>query len=721
MASVYAGVAVLTALPEQLDYLVPAELIGVVRPGVMVAVPLQSRRVAGVVVEVRDTTALDPARVKRIASVLDDGAVWLTPGLMSLAREMAAYYFCPLPLTIKTMIPTSPRPEDQIPRERVLKYRVKIAPEQRGDLRRAPKQRALYEAIIAGQELVSGEEVAVARELQKRGLVDLIPDSGPVPLPVEAWPPLTSEQEQALSAARDCESKGERIILLHGVTGSGKTELYMRWIKECLAAGKQAIVLVPEISLTPQLIGRFTSRFGGDVAVLHSALGTGERLRTWQDIARGKARIVIGPRSAVFAPCHNLGIIVMDEEHDPAYKQDDNPRYHTRTVAQLRAKIENARLVLGSATPALETFTASEQGRCTRITLKERVFGQPLPDVQVIDMREEIRQGQRGLLSRRLRAALEERLARGEQSIIFYNRRGFAHTLVCENCGGSPACPHCSVNLSWHKREGVLKCHYCGYTIPYRASCPECGAPYQDVGAGTEQVVEAVELAVPEARVLRMDSDTTSRKGAHAELLGAFQAGGADVLVGTQIIAKGLDLPRVTLVGVVSADTDLLLPDYRAAEHTFSLLMQVAGRAGRSTLGGEVIVQSFNPDHYAIQTVIHHNYEQFYRTEMRNREAAGYPPAGALTELLFLGTDETRVAQSAARMATCLKERASGRPFSIIGPSPALQRRINDNFRWSLSIKAHSRGIVRDIVGLALEAYNTDKDRQVKVLLNLDA
>src|SRR5690606_7068872 len=414
--------------------------------------------------------------------------------------------------------------------------------------------------------------------------------------------PLTPEQERAFRAIVGPLREGRHHrILLHGVTGSGKTEVYLQAIDETLKQGRQAIVLVPEISLTPQMVARFKGRFGPRVAVLHSGLSGGERFDEWRKIRSGEVQVAIGARSAIFAPFSNLGLIVIDEEHESSYKQEEQPKYHAREVAFRRGMAHRAVVVLGTATPAVETIYRAGRGELERVVLSRRVQGRPLPRVDVVDMREELREGNRSIFSRMLQEALEQCVSRGEQAVLFLNRRGFSTFVLCRSCGKVMECPHCDISLTFHRTNRTLRCHYCGYAEPVPETCPACGSSHiRYFGTGTQRVEEEIARLFPGMRVIRMDVDTTNRKGAHEELLGRFGAGEADVLLGTQMIAKGLDFPRVTLVGVIAADIMLHLPDFRAAERTFQLLTQVSGRAGRHDLSGRVVIQTYSPKHYSI-------------------------------------------------------------------------------------------------------------------------
>lgn len=488
---------------------------------------------------------------------------------------------------------------------------------------------------------------------------------------------LTEEQSAALGvvrreAQRAWSGAGEpRPVLVHGVTGSGKTEIYLRAVAEALAVGRGAIVLVPEISLTPQMGERFRSRFGEAVALLHSRLSAGERFDEWRRLQSGEARVALGARSAVFAPVRNLGLIIVDEEHESSYKQDESPRYHARDVALIRGRAERAAVVLGSATPAVESYQRGLSGEFALVSLTQRPQGRPLPDVRIVDMRAELADGHREMFSRPLQRELSACLAAGEQAILFLNRRGFSRVALCRACGLVVRCPLCRVALTYHAGENRLRCHYCDHSAPLPTACPSCGSRYiRHFGVGTERVEEEVRRLFPQTSVARLDVDTTRRKGAHGRILAGFARGEYQVLVGTQMVGKGLDLAGVTLVGVVAADTALGLPDFRAAERTFAMLEQVAGRAGRGAAPGRVVVQTYNPEHYAVECARRHDSVDFYRQEVAFRRSAGYPPFGELVLVTVAGADREEAARAAAEVAAELRKTV-GSQGAVLGPSPA--------------------------------------------------
>jgi primosomal protein N' (replication factor Y) len=566
----------------------------------------------------------------------------------------------------------------------------------------SPRQAYLLKLIAERKEMLAADAARMAgasydtiHRLVKKGFVELFDKEILRLYPQnrsseqnEVIHNLTSEQQDALSLVRQHLEIGEfQTILLEGITGSGKTEVYLQAIDTVVKQGKGAIVLVPEIALTPQTVSRFRARFGDSVAVLHSRLSSGERYDGWRQIKAGLLNIVVGARSAIFAPVPRLGLIVVDEEHEASYKQNETPRYQARDVAIVRGRDAGAVVVLGTATPSLETYYNVESGKYKQTGLTYRVQSQPLPKIQLVDLRA-ARKGQtvERTLSDELCFKLGEKLARKEQAIIFLNRRGYTPFFLCPKCGISLSCRHCSVALTYHATENQMKCHYCNSVQSAPQSCPYCGnEKLSKFGVGTERVQEELQNLFPQARIQRMDADTTATKWAHEKILDSFQQGEIDILVGTQMLAKGLDFPRVTLVGVVLADVALNLPDFRAAERTFQLLMQVGGRSGRSHLGGEVIIQTFNPMHYAIQCAKAHDFAGYYREEMKIRRQLGFPPYRHLMNVLVDSTSQKDALQAVRRIAEIPRQacaRPDARELTLLGPSAAPLAKIKGQFRF---------------------------------------
>lgn len=499
---------------------------------------------------------------------------------------------------------------------------------------------------------------------------------------------LTAAQKEAIEPILDSiQNNLHKVFLLYGVTGSGKTEIYLQSIQDVINRGKEAIVLVPEISLTPQMVNRFKGRFGDLVAVMHSGLSAGEKYDEWRKIQRKEVKVVVGARSAIFAPFENLGIMIIDEEHETSYKQEEMPRYHARDVAIERAVRSNCPVVLGSATPALESFARAKKGVYELLTLPSRMNEHALPAVEIIDMREELRGGNRSMFSRTLFEKLQERLEKKQQTVLFLNKRGFSSFVMCRDCGYVVNCPNCDISLTYHRVTEQMKCHYCGYEGRVPASCPECGSEHiRYFGTGTQKVEEELGKILPEARVIRMDVDTTSRKGSHERLLTDFQEGKADILLGTQMIAKGLDFPNITLVGVLSADTMLHLPDFRSSEKTFQLLTQVSGRAGRHELPGEVVIQTYTPDHYSIEFSGKQDYDLFYNQEMMVRKIHKYPPFYYLS-MINISHEQLMKAVSVTEMIVQYVRTRLSNETVVLGPVASPIPRINNRYRYQCLIK----------------------------------
>jgi len=571
--------------------------------------------------------------------------------------------------------------------------------------RRAPRQAAVLLDLIqqapeqAAVELAARHDadLSVLHALAKKGWIRLerrelyrTPKVAGA-MPVSARLTLNEEQEAARKAITEALDRKEfRVFLLRGITGSGKTEVYLQVIEHALERGLGAIILVPEISLTPQTASRFYARFPGQIAVLHSGLSDGERFDEWRRVRQGLVRIVVGARSAVFAPVHGLGVIVVDEEHDNSYKQADAPRYHGRDVAVVRARLEGAVCVLGSATPSLESMANARSGKYTLLELTRRATGAALPVVRIIDTREEMREIPGMLiLSRELEDAVRDRLNRGEQVILLLNRRGFAPYVLCPKCGWVAECDQCQVSLTYHSADSCVKCHYCGTEKPVPQACGKCGfSPVLYMGLGTQRLEDYLARIFPGARIERMDADSTAGRGGHARILSRFAAGQIDILVGTQMLAKGHDFPGVTLVGVINADNSLAVPDFRAAEDTFQLLCQVAGRAGRGDRPGEVYIQTARPTHFAIVHAAHHNYIGFFEEEFARRQKAGFPPAARMARLLFEGDQEPDVRREALRLRNLALQwiRQQRVQVQVIGPSPAVIRKLKNRYRWGLGL-----------------------------------
>ena len=703
-------VALPLPLAEPYTYRIPAALADRVVPGARVRVPVRKRELIGVVVSL-DAPA--PAAAARDILAAPDPEPAIPVELLRAAEWISRYYGAPLGLTLAAVIPAAlwghakPGKTAGVATERV----VTLAPqrltlvEREGSFKRTPRQRRLYEALeeLGGSASAGhlkkqlGFSDAVIAALVERGLVT-IEQAERVRDPFAAEPatPPPAELTAAQRAALDQINRlgpGET-ALVFGVTGSGKTFVYLEAVRAAIEAGRGAIILVPEIGLTPQTVARVRGVFGNQVAVLHSGLSDGERADAWRLLRRGERRVAVGARSAIFAPVKDLGLIVLDEEHEASYKNGETPRYHARDVALVRATLEGARLVLGSATPSPEVMSRVGHD-VSLIRLPSRVGDLPLPPVELVDLRTAPRVEDAGAVpwSVALDQALVETLARREQALLLLNRRGFATFLQCPDCGTVEECPRCSISLTVHQTPRALKCHYCGFEVPIPEACRECGGAIQQMrGVGTQQLERMLAARFPEARVARMDLDTTSTKWAHHRILGAVERGEVDVLLGTQMIAKGLDFPNVTLVGVIDADTGLHLPDFRAGERTFQLLAQVSGRAGRGPRGGRVLVQTRNPGHHALRWAAQHDTESFLAEEMGDRTSPPYPPLISLANLVVSGREEAAVTSEAVRLAdwcTGLITRYD-LPVTLLGPAPCPLARIKERWRWHLLLKGAS-------------------------------
>lgn len=593
--------------------------------------------------------------------------------------------------------------------------------------RSAPKQLAVFKHLYGVEQPVIVSELnkrfstsiySAVQGLEKKGLVKVeILEVFRNPLAHKRFtstvpPKLTGEQRKVVGELMDLfRSGGHRVALLHGITGSGKTEVYMRLIEHVVQGGKQVIVLVPEIALTPQMVERLYSRFGGQIAVLHSRLSSGERYDEWRRIKLNKSKIIVGARSAVFAPVQNLGLIILDEEHENTYKQSDSVHYHAREVAIERARLNSCPVVLGSATPSIESYYLAQKGVYSLHKMNARVGKSLLPKVHLIDMREELKVGNRTIFSRMLRDEMGKALAEKEQIILFMNRRGFSTFLLCRECGYRVKCRNCDVSMTYHLPGRILNCHYCGYSTPAPNLCPSCGGrAIRHFGTGTQRIEEEVKKVYPEANVGRLDLDSTSRKGSHEQILNQFKSGCTDILIGTQMVAKGLDFPKVGLVGVMAADTALNFPDFRSAERTFQLLTQVAGRAGRGDKEGRVVVQTYNPDHYSIVAAANHDYDGFFEQEIVFREQLNYPPFSKLVRILVSGSVENQVAKAANDLASILRGNLS-EGEELLGPTPAPLLKIRERFRWHMVLKGNRTD------RLLLAAKNSLKQLQINGLM----
>ena len=726
-----ARVSLEIALRKEFDYSIPSELAGQIDVGSRVQVPFGARKILGVVTALAEESG--HANLKPILKVI--GAQTLvTPKVLQLARWIGEYYCCAPETALKSVLPEAVRKEDASWRERLLVRALPLS----GEFPKLPKrQQEVWNIVEERREVLLSELVELAettaatvRKLEDRGLVSItneISERDPYAKEIIlASQPLVVNPAQAIAlekikAAMDLKNAEGRIknaeavegkpstfnlqpstFLLHGVTGSGKTEIYLQAIAHALEKGQGAIVLVPEISLTPQTVERFKARFSSGklqtlVAVLHSHLSAGERHDEWHKIRQGRARIVIGARSAIFAPVEPLGLIIVDEEHESTYKQEESPRYHARDVAVMRGQMENAVVVLGSATPSLESFYNCKKGKFALLDLPERVDNQKMPHVRVVDMRQAAYK-EKGppIFSPQLKEAITQRLEKGEQTILFLNRRGYSTSLQCPKCGHVCECPNCSISLTYHRPEQKLSCHICGHNERVPNVCPneKCKNPaIRFAGTGTQKVEDILGKLFPRARVRRMDADVMKKKDDYRQVLDAFKHGEIDILIGTQMIAKGLHFPNVTLVGIIYADMALHQPDFRAGERTFQLLTQVSGRAGRGDIEGEVFVQAFTPFHPAIQFARRHDFVGFFDQELEFREQLKYPPFSRIALLTLKGRNEEKVKFSAEHLKRSLEKISAAdgfRDLNISGPAAAPLARAENLYRFQIMLRTRA-------------------------------
>lgn len=698
------------------DYNVPTDLIPNIKIGIRVEVPFGRQTLDGFVLEIKDFSDIE---LKDIISIKDTDIV-LNKELLDLGKDMSNEYLATLISCYQVMLPKSLKAN--INGKSNIKYDIfyRLSDKDLTIVRLNDNQKKIIELVRANDSIIRKRLVDISlsslNTLVKKGI--LIEEKREhyrlsYSSNISSKKKLTEDQRKVFD---EITNTNDSVYLLYGVTGSGKTEVYMELIEEQLKLGKTSIVLVPEISLTPQMVSRFQSRFGDKIAALHSALSDGEKYDEWRRISRGEASIVIGARSAIFAPLNNIGIIIIDEEHSDSYKQGDtNPRYHAIDIAIKRSKYHNCKVVLGSATPRLETYARAEKGVYHLVKLLNRVNGRSLPKVTIVDLGEEMKRSL-GHFSKLLIDAINDRLMRNEQIILLLNRRGYSSFITCKSCGNTIKCPNCDITLTYHKTSNTLRCHYCGYGEKKLTKCPNCGEEaISDLGCGTEKIEEELKRYI-NARILRMDYDTTSRKGAHEEMINSFKNHEYDILLGTQVVAKGLDFSLVTLVGVINADTGLNIPDFRSSENTYALLSQVAGRAGRSEHAGEVIIQTYNPEHYAIKYTKNHNFLDFYKYEMAIRKTLKYPPYFYLVFIRISGTDMKFVGDESIKIKRSLERNLTN--VIILGPTACNIFKINNIYRYGIIIKYKKCDNLNNILDKILNHYKTNSKIKIDIDFN---
>lgn len=691
-------------LDKEFQYKIPESMTGRLDIGMQVYIPfgMGNRKMKGYVVGFSLTTDYDPEKIKEVDSIAEEG-VSITSHLIKLAWWMKERYGCTMNQALKTVIPVKQKVQSRQKRYvhcllegKALRDAIKEA-ENKHYAARQRLLEALLDKDMVPMDLLSGKlniSLSTVKSLEKAGVLSLVSETvyrNPVKQYEERDTRVALNQEQNYivnTVNQAFDAGGRDTFLIHGVTGSGKTEVYMAMIAHVLEAKKQAIVLIPEIALTYQTVMRFYERFGTEVSIINSRLSAGERYDQFLRAQNGEVQIMIGPRSALFTPFPNLGLIIIDEEHEGAYQSEITPRYHARDVAAKRAGMTGANLVLGSATPSVETYYRALRGEYKLCTLNHRAGkNSTFAQVSVVDLREELKAGNKSIFSRQLAELMEDRLSKKEQMMLFLNRRGYSGFISCRSCGTVVKCPHCDVSLTAHK-DGRMVCHYCGYEQPVPKLCPVCGSPYiAGFGIGTQKVEAMVKKQFPAARVLRMDLDTTSGKDGHEKILSQFADGEADILIGTQMIVKGHDFSRVTLVGVLAADLSLNSSDYRSAERTFQLLTQAAGRAGRGELSGQAVIQTYNPEHYSITAAAKQDYNAFYQQEIQYRSLLKYPPVCSMLSIMIASRDEEDAGRAAAELADRIQKKYGDRGLSLIGPGDAQIFKMNDIFRKMLYVK----------------------------------
>ena len=726
-------------LNRTFDYKVPIELEEIIMIGSTVLVPFgkASTLEEGYVVGIKENTTY---KVKEIVKIKHN----LTEKQIKLAKWMAKRYFCNVSDCIKQMLTpgTKSKKSEKNVQDKTINtvYLKKDIDEIQFDIEmgkiKSEKQKKILQflkgnegATVPEIELFTDGSRAIVKTLEKNGYVEIVEKK------IERNPlankkiektknlKLTDEQKNAYDkVVLDMIINSYEQFLLYGVTGSGKTEVYLQLIGEALKQEKTAIVLVPEISLTPQMINRFIARFNKDeIAVLHSKLSIGERYDEWNKIKEGKAKIIIGARSAIFAPTENIGIIIIDEEHDSSYKSEAIPKYDAKEIAKRIAKENNCPLVLGSATPDLITYYKAQQGKVTLLELSKRANNSKLPEVEIVDLKMELANGNRSMLSTKLYGEIEQNLKQHRQTILFLNRRGFSTFIMCRECGYTVKCKNCNISMTYHKTENKLKCHYCGYEENVVTVCPEChSTKIRYFGTGTQKLEQEINKLFPEASTIRMDIDTVTKKNSHEEILNKFKNENIDILIGTQMVVKGHHFPNVTLVGVIAADSSLNIDDYRANERTFQILTQVAGRAGREQLDGKVIIQTYNPDNFSILCAQKQDYKMFYNTEIALREQLKYPPFCDIILIGFNSLNEKEIIEASTRVYNYLKARLGKQEFYVLKPMPSPIDKIQNRFRWRIIIKGNMTESANSVINTCLKKFYDSNYKNTRISVDVN-
>ena len=717
------------AVDKVFHYHIPVHLQPIISVGMIVKIPFGRETLEGIVVGFVDEPEVPVEKVKDILEYVSDQPLF-NQELITLSHWISERYLCPWVTAMQAMLPAGLQLTGRLPQSslRYRLYQTELLSGVKGSKRGLVRDylRDHDGALLSEVLAATGVKETIIQALVKLGAVKKVGETiwhdTVSPDYSENQRELTPLQQTAMAAILASWEKDGKPVLLHGVTGSGKTEIYLRLLQHIVSQGKQGIFLVPEIALTPQMVDYVKSRIGVPIAVLHSGLTGSERREAWQGIAQGVYQVVIGARSAVFAPVPDLGVIIVDEEHEASYKQEQTPRFHGREVAWARCRLQKALLVLGSATPSLDSYNQAEKGNYHLVELKQRVYAQPLPQVEVVDMREELRRGNRSIFSDRLVEGVTATLERGRQVLLFLNRRGY-HTFVsCRTCGQVLECPHCSVSLSYHAYDRKVKCHYCGFQGEVPVLCPHCNShAIRQFGAGTQRVAEEVMQRWPGARVARLDRDVTAVRGNHEKIYRQMLDREIDILVGTQMIVKGLDFPGVSFVGVVAADTSLNVPDIWAGERTFQLLTQVAGRAGRKDGQGQVVVQTYRPDHWIVRCAARQDYGAFYEQEMERREIGSYPPFVSLIRLVMSGTERGVLQAAAEKLKGYFVQYAPKNGFgNLLGPTAAPLEKIKDRYRMQMILKGSDGEELRCWAQQATEQFQKEQPIAKKIMLAVD-